>query len=81
MTLVSPKFLQSCQVRKSKILKALFEENDIFSLVMFQKGLTFTEACEWIANYVFDIELPEASEVEIQMMRIAAKEMNEEMKQ
>ncbi len=75
MTLVSPKFLQMCQSRKTKILKALFEDDDIFSIVMAQKGISFEECCDWIADDVFDIDLPEASKSEVQIIRLAAKEM------
>ena len=69
-----------CQSKKAKILKALFEDDDIFSVVMAQKGISFEECCSWIAEDVFNIDLPEASESEIQIMRLAAKEMVQQMK-
>lgn len=42
---------------------------------MNQKGLSFQEACEWIAEEIFDMEIPEASEAEKRLMKLAAKEM------
>lgn len=81
MTLVSPKFLQVCQMKKAKILKSLFEDDDIFSIVMAQKGISFEDCCAWIAEDVFDIKLPEASESEMQIMRLAAKEMIQQMRE
>ena len=47
---------------------------------MNQKGMTFQEACEWIAEEIFDMEIPEASEGEKRLMRVAAKEFIQEMK-
>lgn len=70
-----------CQAKKAKILKALFEDDDIFSVVMAQKGISFEDCCAWIAEDVFDISLPEASESEIQIMRLAAKEMVQQMRE
>lgn len=81
MNLISPKFLQTCQGKKSRILNCLFEDDDIFSVIMAQKGISFEEACEWIADEVFNIELPLASESEVQMMRLAAKEMVKQLKE
>ena len=75
MELISPKFLQTCQSKRAKILKELFEEEDIFSVVMKKNDISFEEACQWIADEVFDIDLPIASESEVQMMKLAAKEM------
>ena len=79
MTLISPKFLQMCQLKKAKILKALFEDDDIFSIVMAQKEISFEECCNWIADEVFDIDLPQASQSEVQIIRLAAKEMTQQM--
>lgn len=47
---------------------------------MRQKDISFEEACAWIAEDVFDIDMPLASESEVQMMRLAAKEMVNQMK-
>lgn len=80
MHLISPKFLQTCQSKKAKILKSLFQDEDIFSIIMRQKDISFEEACAWIAKDVFNTELPIASESEVQMMRLAAKEMVNQMK-
>lgn len=81
MKLVSPRFLQTCQSKKAKILKYLFEDDDIFAVIMEQKKFTFLEACEWIADYVFETELPLANDSEIKMMQLAAKEMVKELKE
>jgi len=75
MNLISPKFLQTCQMKKAKILKCLFEDDDIFSVIMVQKEISFEEACAWIAEDVFDIDVPFATESEVQILRLAAKEM------
>lgn len=47
---------------------------------MAQKGISFQEACEWIAEDVFDINIPLASDSEVQMMKLAAKEMVQDLK-
>lgn len=75
MKLISPKFLQICEGKKAKILKVLFEDEDIFKVVMSIRGLNFVDACEWIADEIFDMEIPEATEAEKKLMKLAAKEM------
>lgn len=42
---------------------------------MREKKMDFEEACAWIADDVFEIDLPQASDSEIQIMQLAAREM------
>lgn len=81
MNLISPKFLQTCQNKRKQILTKLFVNHDIFGIVMVQKGFSFEEACQWVAEEVFDMEVPLASESEIQMIRLASKKILDEMKE
>lgn len=81
MNLISPKFLQMCQAKKAKILKCLFEKEDVFAVVMEKNKMNFEEACEWIANDALYIDLPYANDSEIQMMQMCAKEMIKKLKE
>lgn len=80
MDLISPKFLQTCQNKRAAVLKELFQDEDVFKVVMDKKKMSFTEACEWIATEVFCIDLPLASPSEVEIMKLAAKEMVTKLK-
>ncbi len=81
MSLISPKFIQTCENKKSRILTELFVDDDIFSVIMDKKKISFQKACEWIAQEVFNMDVPLASAAEVQMMKLAAKEMVNELKE
>lgn len=80
MQLISPKFLQSCDLKRAKILQILFKDDDVFRIVMEKKDINFEDACYWIAEEVFGIDPPLASPSEIEIMKLAAREFVDQNK-
>jgi aspartyl/asparaginyl-tRNA synthetase len=83
MKLISPAFLEETSANiwcRERVLLSLFEDKDIFSIVMKIKNITFDEACELISKICYEKEAPEATESEKIIMQRVAKEFVDEWK-
>ena len=82
MKLISPNFLKEIndEWHRCKVLNELFKDEEVISIVMVKKKLTFDKACDWVAMLCNETEAPEASESEKVVMQRVAKEFLDEWK-
>jgi hypothetical protein len=84
MKLISPEFLRKITTSdniKERILWNLHQDQDSIEIVMNKKGMNFEDACDWISmNFCTGTISPEASEHEMKVMKLAAKEFIQQMK-
>jgi hypothetical protein len=82
MKLISPNFLEKIndQWHREKVLLEMFKDEELISIVMIKKQVSFDQACEFVSQLCYGKAAPEASESEKRIMMRVAKEVIDDWK-